>query len=129
MQKAPHRAIEEFHAQHKSRYGFSDEARPVEIVNVRVRMVAPGEPHTPARRELVPGDGRAACYDGARVFFEGRFVKTRFYRRDGLQSGDSFCGPAMITEYTAATVLAPGDCLRVDAFGNLVIAVGKAGRA
>jgi len=126
---APHRAIEEFHAQHKSRYGFSDEARPVEIVNVRVRMAAAGEPYEPKRRELVPGDGRAACYDEREVFFDGRFVPTWFYRRDGLQPGDELRGPALITEYTAATVLPPGDCLRVDAFGNLVIAVGKGGRA
>ncbi len=124
-EESPRRAVEEFHEQHRLRYGFWDTVWPVEIVNVRVRMVAAGEPYAPARRELVPGDGRSACYDEREVFFDGQFVKTRFYRRDGLQPGDSFCGPAMITEYTAATVLPPGDSLRVDEFGNLVIAVGK----
>ena len=127
--EAPHRAIEEFHAQHNSRYGFSDEARPVEIVNVRVRMAAAGEPYEPKRRELVPGDGRAASYDQREVWFDGRFVPARLYRRDGLKPGDELHGPAMITEYTAATVLPPSDSLRVDAFGNLVIAVGQEARA
>ncbi len=128
-EECPQRAIADFHSQHKLRYGFSDAERPVEIVNVRVRMVAAGEPYAPTRREVAPGDGRAACYAEREVFFEGCFVKTRFYRRDGLKPGDSFCGPAMITEYTAATVLPPGDSLRVDEFGNLAIAVGKEGRA
>ena len=30
----------DFHALHQRRYGFSNESRPIEVVNVRVRMVA-----------------------------------------------------------------------------------------
>jgi N-methylhydantoinase A len=121
---APLSAVEEFHREHRLRYGFSDAERPVEIVNVRLRMIAAGEPYEPARREMVEGDGRAACCAEREVYFDGRFLPTRFYKRDGLRPGDAFEGPAMITEYTAATVLPPGDSLRVDAFGNLVVTVG-----
>lgn len=115
------RTVEAFHRQHHHRYGFSDTARPVEIVNLRLRMVAPGEPYKPMRQELVPGDGSAACYAERPVFFDGRFIGTQFYRRDGLHPGDAIRGPAMITEYTAATVLPPGATARVDGFGNLII--------
>lgn len=121
----PQEAIEEFHQAHKHRYGFSDLERSIEIVNLRVRMIAPGEPYRPSRSELVPGDGTAACYAEREVFFEGRFVQTRFYRRDGLVPGDSFGGPAMITEYTAATVVPPRARVLVDALANLVISVGE----
>ena len=76
------------------------------------------------RREVVEGDGSAACYDERAVWFDGRFVSTRLYKRDGLRPGDAFAGPAMVTEYTAATVLPPGDRLHVDAFGNLILTVG-----
>ena len=117
-------AIEEFHREHRQRYGFADQERAVEIVNVRLRMRAAGEAYAPVRRELTPGNGSAACYDERRVWFDGGFVPTRFYRREGLRPGDAFQGPAMVTEYTSATVLGPGDGLRVDAWGNLVIAVG-----
>ena len=55
-------AIDAFHRLHQQRYGFCDVQRPVEVVNLRLRMVAAGEPYTPAYREPVPGDGRAACY-------------------------------------------------------------------
>ena len=34
-------------------------------------------------------------------------------------------GPAIVTESTATTVLPPGSTLTVDAFGTLVVAVGK----
>jgi N-methylhydantoinase A len=117
----PQRAVEAFHQLHRQHYGFSDAARPVEIVNLRLRMVAAGEPYAPPRLEPVPGDGGAACYAEREVFFDGSFLNSRFYRRDGLRPGDVLRGPAMITEYTAATVLPPGSSARVDAFGNLVI--------
>jgi len=128
-EKSPHDAMEAFHRLHKQRYGFSDEDRPVEIVNLRLRMIAEGEPYAPARREPVPGDGRAACYAERDVFFDGLFVRARLYRRDGLVPGDVVAGPAMITEYTAATVLPPGDSAEVDGFGNIVISIGSEVRA
>jgi N-methylhydantoinase A/oxoprolinase/acetone carboxylase beta subunit len=40
-------------------------------------------------------------------------------------SGDGIDGPAMITEYTSATLLPPGCHATVDRFGNLVIAIGE----
>lgn len=122
-------SIDGFHKLHKERYGFSDEARSVEIVNLRLRIIARGADYAPAQRELVPGDGRAALTGEREGFFDGRFCKTSSYRRNALVPGDRFCGPAMITEYTAATLLPPGDCLEVDGFGNLVISIGGGGCA
>ena len=125
----PERAVEAFHQLHRQHYGFSDAARPVEIVNLRLRMVAAGEPYAPPRSEPVPGDGEATCYAEREVYFDGSFIYSRFYRRDGLRPGDVLCGPAMITEYTAATVLPPESSARVDAFGNLVITLAGEERA
>jgi N-methylhydantoinase A len=124
-EQSPQASIEAFHQQHKQSYGFCDAERPVEIVNLRLRLIAEGEPYAPMRQEPVPGDGHAACYAEREVFFDGRMINSRFYRRDGLSAGDVICGPAMITEFTAATVLPPGDNAQVDGFGNLVISIGK----
>jgi N-methylhydantoinase A len=123
----PERTIEAFHQLHGQHYGFFDAARPVEIVNLRVRMVAAGEPYSPKRQETASGDGSAACYAEREVFFDGCFVKSRFYSRDGMRPGDVVRGPAMITEYTAATVLPPESSALVDGFGNLVINVKDGG--
>jgi N-methylhydantoinase A len=40
-----------------------------------------------------------------------------------LRCGDTFAGPAIVSEYSSATILPPGDVLRVDGLGNLVIEV------
>jgi N-methylhydantoinase A len=122
---APERSMKAFHELHRQRYGFADEARPVEIVNVRVRMVAVSEPYEPERREVVAGDGSAALSAERDVWFEGGWRPTRFYKRELLVPGDAIAGPAMITEYTAATLVLPGCAARVDGLGNLVIEIGE----
>jgi len=121
----PHASIAAFHRQHEQRYGFSHPARSVEIVNLRLRMAAAGEPYKPLRREPVPGDGRAARYAERDVFFEGAWTSAGLYHRHALVPGDQVRGPAMITEYTSATVLAAGDAATVDAYGNLIITIGN----
>lgn len=121
--EAPEDSISAFHRLHQQRYGFSDIDKPVEVVNIRLRMIAAGETYTPAQREPVPGDGRAACYAERMVYFERQFLATRLYRRDILIPGDRVPGPAMITEYSSATVLPPGCFADVDRFGNLVITI------
>ncbi len=120
---SPAHAIAAFHRLHQQRYGFCDVRKPVEVVNLRLRMVAPGEPYAPPYREPVPGDGRSAFYAESRVHFASKPIPARHYKREGLVAGDEIQGPAMITEYTSATVLPPGCSARVDGFGNLIIAI------
>jgi N-methylhydantoinase A len=112
-----------FHELHRRRYGFADVARAVEIVNVRVRMVAPAPPFEQPREALREGDGRKAIVGSRPVIFDGDAIETRVYERDRLRPGDTFAGPAIVSEYSSATILPPGDVLRVDEFGNLVIEV------
>lgn len=114
-----------FHALHKRRYGFANKIRPLEIVNVRVRLVAAGDPFEGSSEDVVEGDGSSALAGSRSVYFDGIPHETRLYERDRLHAGDVFSGPAIISEYSSATILPPGDVLRVDTFGNLVIEVSK----
>jgi N-methylhydantoinase A len=50
-------------------------------------------------------------------------LKTAIYKRDQLQAGDKFGGPAIVVEYSATTVVPPGCAVAVDAYKNLVIEV------
>jgi N-methylhydantoinase A len=122
----PAKSIEAFHEQHRQRYGFADHTRPIEIVNLRLRITAAGETYAPVKRELRPGDGADACYAQREVWFDEGVSQTRFYKRAQLEPGDVIAGPAMITEYTSATLVPPGATARVDGFANLVIDVGEA---
>jgi len=58
------------------------------------------------------------------VSFDGKFRDAPTYRRAELVAGNKITGPALIEEHASTTVLMPGDRCEVDAYGNLVIAVG-----
>jgi N-methylhydantoinase A len=113
----------QFHDLHQRRYGFANETRPLEVVNVRVRMVSAAEAFTPVVQPLHEGDGSHALIDTRQVYFDGSFQETRVYDRELLRPGDTFAGPAIVSEYSSATVLPLDDVLRVDGLGNLVIEV------
>jgi N-methylhydantoinase A len=113
----------QFHRLHQRHYGFANESRMLEVVNVRVRMVSPGEPFKQKLEPLHEGSGEQAVSGSRPVYFDGAFQKTRVFNRQLLRPGDTFAGPAIISEYSSATVLPPGDVLHVDGLGNLVIEV------
>jgi len=122
---SPDESITAFHRLHQQLYGFCDSQKAVEIVNVRMRMTAPGETWEPTRGEVVSSDGSAALCDERPIFFDGESVLSRIYRRDLLRPGDAIRGPAMITEYTSATILPPGCSAVVDSLANLVVSVSQ----
>jgi N-methylhydantoinase A len=113
----------QFHDLHQRRYGFANELRTLEVVNVRVRMVSAAEAFEPLVQPLHEGDGSHALIGTRPVYFDGNFQETRIYDRELLRPGNTFAGPAIISEYSSATVLPLGDVLRVDGLGNLVIEV------
>ncbi len=115
-----------FDAMHDQRYGTSAPEERAEIVSLRSTVT--GLMRKPPQRKI--GRGRsatpAAAFGGKRpVYFGGRFRPTPTYRRDALLAGNRISGPALIEEYASTTVLMPGDTLEVDAFGSLVIVVGR----
>jgi N-methylhydantoinase A len=113
----------QFHDLHQRRYGFANEMRSLEVVNVRVRMVSAAEAFEPVVQPLHEGDGSHALIGTRPVYFDDSFHETRVYDRELLRPGDTFAGPAIVSEYSSATVLPLGDVLRVDGLGNLVIEV------
>lgn len=50
-------------------------------------------------------------------------MATPVYERGDLTSEQSLRGPAVITEYSATTVIPPGKRFQVDQAGNLVITI------
>ena len=123
--QSPSLAIDDFHQLHRQRYGFCDPQKPVEIVNLRLRMTAAAPPYSPQETELIRNDGSNACYAERQVFFDGKPLLSKIYNRQALAPGAVIHGPAMITEYTSATVLPPGCHAQVDGFGNLVITIAE----
>jgi N-methylhydantoinase A len=119
--ESPANALHAFHRLHELRYGFCDINRPVEIVNLRLRMLAAAEPYAPAHPQPAPAGEIAPTHATRPVYFNGQLLPARLYRRHELKPGHILHGPAMITEYTSATVLPPNSRAHVDSFANLVI--------
>jgi N-methylhydantoinase A len=48
------------------------------------------------------------------------------WRREALPAGFEIAGPAIVEEYSATTVLLPGDTARIGALGEIAIQCGAA---
>jgi len=109
-----------FHRLHQQRYGHSDSARMVEVVNVRARMA--GLTPKPELDSAARGgtSALAAIVDRLPVFVAGRWSQAAFYDRARLRAGNRLRGPAVVSEYGATTYIAPNWHGRVDGYGNLV---------
>jgi N-methylhydantoinase A len=110
-----------FHRAHERRYGYADPARPLEIVNVRLRALGLTDKPVLKRQRFAGRSPRAARYRRVPVYFNSRTWPTDFYVRERLRAGNRLRGPAVIAEYSATTVLPPGWRARVDAHENLVL--------
>jgi N-methylhydantoinase A len=115
--------VASFHKLHERRYGHSDPARAVEIVNVRSTFFGrapkirfPKMPKT--RRKPQP-------LEVISVWFNGKAQRTSVYDRSGLQHGQMVKGPAIVGEYSSTTLVPPDFVCEVDAFGNLVMRQGR----
>ncbi len=95
-----------FHEEHKRRYGYSSPEREVEIVTVRLRarltaskiktrLLKQSRPSKPAAKGVIA--------------------------RESMSVRKSYRGPAIITEYSATTVIPAKATYKLDRSGNLII--------
>ena len=67
----------------------------------------------------------AGARNGERqVWFDGGFRTTPVYQREKLPADAAFAGPAIIEQLDCTTVIDPGNSVRVDALGNLIVEIG-----
>jgi N-methylhydantoinase A len=111
---------------HQLRYGTSAPEERAEVVSLRATVT--GLMNKPPLEKIARGSASipSSARHGSRdVFFSNKKTKTPAYARSALKAGNRIVGPALIEEHASTTVLLPGDRMRVDGFGNLVIEVGK----
>ena len=116
-----HGLVRKFHAAHDQRFGYARTDAPVEVVNLR--LTATGATDKPPIQPLprVDADPSEAFTVQNRVVFEGEALTTDFYRREALRPGNQIVGPAVITEFSATTVIPPNFAAVVDAYQNLIL--------
>jgi N-methylhydantoinase A len=136
--------LADFQREHQRRYGYAHPTREVEVVTLRLRalMESPtahlgkarvGRAHvgTSTPVSLPPakprGPGRAKLDSlstlKAPVIFESKKLSTEIHSREALRPHHTYSGSAIITEYSATTVIPPGKRFHIDDAENLLIAL------
>jgi N-methylhydantoinase A len=114
-----------FQQEHEKAYGYAHPGRPLEIVNVRLRLtIRTPEPQLRAYRTGHADPARARVKTKP-VWFGGRFRSTHLYDRGRLEAGTRFGGPAVVVEYSSTTVVPPDFECCVDEYSNLVLERGS----
>ena len=108
-----------FHSLHERLYGHSAPGDPVEMVNLRLSVMAASNkvPASPAGNEKVaPSPIRE--FPGV---FDFREQTVKVYNRSDLNTQCCIYGPAVIVELTATTVVPPKWKLTVNEMGSMVM--------
>ena len=110
-----------FHRAHQVRYGHSNSAETVELLNLRVAAV--GRIDKPPLGPLggSGATGQPASAAERIIYFEGTPRLSNIFLRSALLPGHAIPGPAIVEEESCTTVIPPGYAANVDALGNLNI--------
>jgi N-methylhydantoinase A len=116
--------VSAFQDVHERRYGYSRPEATVELVTLRLAVVAPVTllemPSQSAASTSTRTAGNAQIGEKA-VWFGDDFVPTKLYERSRLDPGHRLTGPAVIFQYDTTTLLPPGWQAAVDPRDNLIL--------
>ena len=116
--------IEGFHGLHEKKYGYRNEDKTVEIVNLRLR--ARGVPSKPTLKKYRMYSDRPsdeALLGQREVVFDYQPIKTQIFKRERLLSGNRIKGPAIVVEYSSTIVVPPFAEAFVDEYGDLIMEI------
>jgi N-methylhydantoinase A len=118
--------LQDFQHEHHRRYGYANPDRELELVTLRLRAtLKSATTHVGTRAFARPGGAKLGAMSSPRstVLFNGKKLATKIYSRDDLQPVQKYSGPALITEYSATTVIPPEVEFHLDRAANLVISL------
>ena len=115
--------VNSFHSAHEKAYGYARPDSPVEIVNLRLRVI--GRVRAPSLKQasLEGPDPSHALLEYRMVMLQTP-CKMPFYLANNLRPGNQIVGPAIIVRDDTTILLDKLDVARVDGYQNLVIQVG-----
>jgi N-methylhydantoinase A len=116
--------VERFHKLHEKTYGYRNEDKAIEIVNIRLR--ARGMPEKPTFKKATKMEKKlsAETFLGEQeVVFDRRRIRTKIIAREKLKSGNRIQGPAVVVEYSSTLVIPPFASAHVDEYGNIVMEI------
>ena len=118
--------LQDFEQEHHRRYGYTPRGREVELVTLRLRATlksGASTDHGGADAPVRPGRAKLGRLSLPRtsVVFDGTKLASQLYARDKIRPGKKYFGPAIVTEYSATTIVPPGKRFYIDRAGNLLV--------
>jgi N-methylhydantoinase A len=118
--------LQDFQREHNCRYGYTHPTREVELVTLRLRATLQNKPKNVGTAAIGrPGRVKLGSFPQAEVSFDGENLKTTIHPRESLHPRRKYSGPAIITEYSATTVIPPKAIFNLDKSANLIISPGS----
>jgi len=116
--------IDAFHDLHEKTYGYRNEDKIVEIVNIRLRARGiPEKPRFHRAKDMKEQPPEKAYLGEREVVFDQKVSKTPIIARDRLLSGNKISGPAILVEYSSTVVIPAFAEAHVDEYGNIVMEI------
>ncbi|MCY4453262.1 MAG: hydantoinase/oxoprolinase family protein [Immundisolibacterales bacterium] len=109
-----------FEAAYHGLYGKVDDDNPVELASIRVHVSQP-PPALEIARPAAESDAPPKASREIHVSAGSGMERVAVYERTALRIGQEIVGPAVIEERESTTVIGPGDRLKVDPLGCLVV--------
>ena len=117
-----------FHRRHEEVNGYAMGERPVEIVNLRLAVIAqrPATPSPPDAVDRPAHDSIAATH--RQVWFrQTGYCATPIYQRLSLSPNVTLTGPVIVEQMDTTTVIPPGWVAGADRRGALILTQGDCG--
>ncbi|MFZ0731642.1 MAG: hydantoinase/oxoprolinase family protein [Candidatus Sulfotelmatobacter sp.] len=117
--------VRDFEEEHRRRYGYAHANREIELVTLRMRAVLKSAHESVGADAFVRPRAKRGVLSPleATVLFDGKKAKTKICDREELSTARRYQGPAIITEYSATTVIPPKKRFHIDKAGNLIVSV------
>lgn len=115
--------LRDFVQEHRKRYGYIHQEREMEIVTLRLRAVLKSTSQAQMPRLKRRSLEKRAASRRSLVWFDEKTTAAPIYGREELISLKKYRGPAVITEYSATTIIPPKASFLIDGVGNLIIHV------
>ena len=116
----------DFDRVHQERYGYSQPEAAIEIVNVRVRAIGRVTPPFIPEHPLGSPDASLAKWEERLVVLSQGLQAVPHYWGNRLRPGHEVSGPAIVVLDDTTVYLGPSDHATIDAYLNIIIAVGAA---
>ncbi len=103
---------------YKKRYLTLNSEQEVEIVNIRVRAI--GSTKT-VELNKKSDNMKKKKKKTQKMVFDGKSYEAMVFDRTNLQPGEDFCGPALVSEFSATSIIPPFWNCKVDKESNLIL--------